>query len=66
MTFRRCWIDIDSLGCNRIHELAVDVDLVLVDHDWQLRYWAAVFLPEPRVLSAGTSGRLHKGLVEQA
>jgi hypothetical protein len=36
----------------------------LVDHDWQLRYWAALFLAEPRVLSAGTSGRLHKGLIE--
>jgi hypothetical protein len=46
---RRCRIDdIDPLGCDCIHELAVDVDLVLVDHDWQLRYWAAVFLAEPR------------------
>jgi hypothetical protein len=44
--------------------LAVLVFLGVVDHDWQLRYWAAAFLAEPRDLSAGTSGRLHRGLVE--
>ena len=64
MTFRRCWIDIDSLGCNRIHELAVDVDLVLVDHDWQLRCGSGTFLGEKPDLQCRISGRLHKGLVE--
>jgi len=54
----------DSLGCNRIHELAVDVDLVLVDHDWQLRCGSGTFLGEKPDLQCRISGRLHKGLVE--